>query len=216
MKTSYFTLGQSHIYKHNGHVLDCNSVIKITAEDLREVMFEFFGSKWAFEYKECPDMKYFPRGIYNLTENKWEKQRTMDTDKNYPSWLVPIETARKLKELGFKERCLFAYDNQRGLTIETSSLHEPIIEFDDLLFDENNFDDVVSVPTYEQVFEWFASRGWLGVIISLDTCDYSYRVVYRNVLVVDVKNTYIKSYSEIRERLVDVLVRLYNDKGFLV
>lgn len=72
MKTSYFTLGQSHIYKHNGHVLDCNSVIKITAEDPREVMVEFFGSKWAFEYNECLEMEYFPRGIYNLTENKWE------------------------------------------------------------------------------------------------------------------------------------------------
>lgn len=140
----------------------------------------------------------------------------MDANKNYPSWLVPIDIARKLKELGFKERCIFAYDEQQGLTIETSRLHESVVGFDELLFDENNFDDVVSVPTYEQVFEWFADKDWLGVIISLDTCDYSYRVVYRNVLVVDVKNTYIKSYSEIRERLVDVLVRLYNDKGFLV
>ena len=133
----------------------------------------------------------------------------MGINENYPSWLVPIETARKLKELGFKERCLFAYDNQRGLTIETSSLHESVVGFDELLFDENDFDDVVSVPTYEQVFEWFADKDWLGVIISLDTLDYSYKVMRRNVLVVDVKNTYIKSYSEIRERLVDVLIRLY-------
>lgn len=140
----------------------------------------------------------------------------MDTDKNYPSWLVPIDVARKLKELGFKERCIFAYDEQQGLTIETSRLHESVIAFDELLFDENDFDAVVSVPTYEQVFEWFANKDWLGVIISLDTSDYSYKVVHRNVLVVDVKNTYIKSYSEIRERLVDVLVRLYDDKDFLV
>ena len=133
----------------------------------------------------------------------------MDTDKNYPSWLVPIDVARMLKRLGFKERCLFAYDNQQGLTVETSKLHESIIEFDELLFDKNDFDAVVSVPTYEQVFEWFANKDWLGVIISLDTSDYSYKVVHRNVLVVDVKNTYIKSYSEIRERLVDVLISLY-------
>ena len=133
----------------------------------------------------------------------------METNKNYPSWLVPIDVARKLKELGFKERCIFAYDEQQGLTIETSRLHESVIAFDELLFDENDFDAVVSVPTYEQVFEWFANKDWLGVIISLDTSDYSYKVVHRNVLVVDVKNTYIKSYSEIRERLVDVLIRLY-------
>ena len=133
----------------------------------------------------------------------------MDTDKNYPSWLVPIDVARMLKRLGFKERCIFVYDEQQGLTIETSRLHESVIAFDELLFDENDFGDVVSIPTYEQVFEWFASRGWLGVIISLDTYDYSYKVIYRNVLVLDVKNTYIKSYSEIRERLVDVLISLY-------
>lgn len=133
----------------------------------------------------------------------------METNKNYPSWLVPIDVARKLKELGFKERCIFAYDEQQGLTIETSRLHESVIAFDELLFDENDFDAVVSVPTYEQVFEWFANKDWLGVIISLDTSDYSYKVVHRNVLVVDVKNTYIKSYSEIRERLVDVLISLY-------
>lgn len=133
----------------------------------------------------------------------------MDTNKNYPSWLVPIDIARKLKELGFKERCIFVYDEQQGLTIETSRLHESVVGFDELLFDENNFDDVVSVPTYEQVFEWFADKDWLGVIISLDTLDYSYKVMRRNVLVVDVKNTYIKSYSEIRERLVDALIRLY-------
>ena len=133
----------------------------------------------------------------------------METNKNYPSWLVPIDIARKLKELGFKERCIFVYDEQQGLTIETSRLHESVIAFDELLFDENDFDAVVSVPTYEQVFEWFANKDWLGVIISLDTSDYSYKVVHRNVLVVDVKNTYIKSYSEIRERLVDALIRLY-------
>lgn len=73
MKTSYFTLGQIHIYKHNGHTLDHDCVIKITAEDPRKVMVELFDYAWAFEYNKCPDMKYFPRGIYNLTENKWEK-----------------------------------------------------------------------------------------------------------------------------------------------
>lgn len=72
MKTSYFTLGQIHIYKHNGHTLDKDSVIKITDEDPRKIMLELFGREWAFEYKECPNMKYFSRGIYNLTENKWE------------------------------------------------------------------------------------------------------------------------------------------------
>jgi len=73
MKTSYFTLGQSHVHTYNCFILDHNCVIKITDEDPRSVMVENFGLKWAFEYDECPEMKYFPCGIYNLNENKWEK-----------------------------------------------------------------------------------------------------------------------------------------------
>ena len=72
MKTSYFTLGHSHVHKHNGQILDKDSVIKITDENPRKVMFELFDRKWAFEYNECPEMEYVPCGIYNLTENKWE------------------------------------------------------------------------------------------------------------------------------------------------
>lgn len=72
MRTSYFTLGQSYVYRFNGQTLDHDCVIKITAEDPRAVMFEYFGSHWGFEYDNEPEMEYFPRGIYNLTENKWE------------------------------------------------------------------------------------------------------------------------------------------------
>ena len=72
MRTSYFTLGQSHVYRLNGQTLDCDCVIKITAENPRDVMVEHFGLEWAFEYNERPEMRYFPRGVYNLTDNKWE------------------------------------------------------------------------------------------------------------------------------------------------
>ena len=72
MRTSYFTLGQSHIYRFNGQTLDRDCVIKITAENPRELMVEYFGLEWAFEYDERPEMRYFPRGGYNLTDNKWE------------------------------------------------------------------------------------------------------------------------------------------------
>jgi hypothetical protein len=36
-------------------------------------MVEYFGNIWGFEYDEIPDVQFFPRGIYNLTENKWER-----------------------------------------------------------------------------------------------------------------------------------------------
>ena len=73
MKTHYFTLGQSHVYCFNGQTLDHDCVIKITAENPRDVMVEHFGLKWAFEYEKCPEIVFFPRGVYSLTENKWEQ-----------------------------------------------------------------------------------------------------------------------------------------------
>lgn len=73
MKTHYFTLGQRHTHSYNGHTLDKDCLIKITAESPRDVMVEYFGNIWGFEYDEIPDVQFFPRGIYNLTENKWEK-----------------------------------------------------------------------------------------------------------------------------------------------
>lgn len=41
-KTSYFTLGQRHLHRYNGQILDKDCVIKITDEDPREKMFELF------------------------------------------------------------------------------------------------------------------------------------------------------------------------------
>lgn len=140
----------------------------------------------------------------------------MGIKENYPSWLVSIDVARMLKKLGFKERCIFAYDKQQGLTIETSKLHESIIEFDALLFDENDFDYIIAVPTYEQVFEWFASRGWLGVILHLGTSDYSYRVQNRDMLILPVEDEVFSSYTEARESLIYEMIELYEGQNVLI
>lgn len=66
MNTSYFTLGQQHVHSYNGETLDKDIVIKITAKDPRAKMFELFGPVWSLQYDECPEMEYFPRGIYEI------------------------------------------------------------------------------------------------------------------------------------------------------
>ena len=74
MKTRYFSFGQKHTHSCNGYTLDKNCIVKITAEDPREIMVEYFKDEWAFEYTDFTqeDLKYYPRGVYNLLENKWE------------------------------------------------------------------------------------------------------------------------------------------------
>lgn len=66
LKTRWFTFGQSHVHSVNGKTWDKDCVVKITASDPREEMFRAFGNKWAFEYDSEPNMKHFPRGVFEL------------------------------------------------------------------------------------------------------------------------------------------------------
>lgn len=59
MKTAWFTFGQSHLHRVNKRIFDKDTVVKITAEDPRKVMFDTFGRQWAMEYDKCPDMSHF-------------------------------------------------------------------------------------------------------------------------------------------------------------
>lgn len=73
MITRYFTFGQTHVHSINGHTLDKDCVVKITAENPRTVMVEYFKDEWSFEYSNFTenDLRYFPRGVYDLNKNKW-------------------------------------------------------------------------------------------------------------------------------------------------
>jgi len=66
MKTSYFTFGQGHAHSVNGFTYDKDIIVKVTAYNPRQVMFDTFGAQWSFEYDECPDLKHFPRGVKEL------------------------------------------------------------------------------------------------------------------------------------------------------
>lgn len=70
MTTAYFTFGQEHAHRVGGFTYDKNVVVKITAHDPRQVMFDTFGPKWAMQYQphEIDEvfMRYFPRGVKEL------------------------------------------------------------------------------------------------------------------------------------------------------
>ena len=66
MITAYFTFGQSHAHAVNGKTFDRNTVVEITADDPRQVMFDTFGNKWSMQYDSPPDMSHFPGGIIKL------------------------------------------------------------------------------------------------------------------------------------------------------
>jgi len=59
MRTAYFTFGQTHVHSVNGITFDKDTVVKITAEDPRQVMWDNFGDKWAMEYASEPEKRFW-------------------------------------------------------------------------------------------------------------------------------------------------------------
>lgn len=66
MTTQYFTFGQSHVHSMNGFTYDKDVLVKITAENPRQRMFDLFGPKWAMQYDDPPDEQFWPRGMKEL------------------------------------------------------------------------------------------------------------------------------------------------------
>jgi hypothetical protein len=66
VKTSWFTFGQAHAHSVAGVTYDKDCVVKITADSPRDVMVRTFGQKWCWEYDEEPDMRWYPRGVFQL------------------------------------------------------------------------------------------------------------------------------------------------------
>ena len=80
---------------------------------------------------------------------------------NYPTWLVPLEIAKELKEIGFHELVQNSYYSNKGTErILSSTLR---LEKKSLA-DANILNFLVSLPTWEQVFEWFREKGYESYI----------------------------------------------------
>lgn len=65
----YFTFGQNHTHAFNGRTFDKDCIVEIEAEDYdkaRKKMFSAFGDKWAQQYRDVPDISFYPRGIFKI------------------------------------------------------------------------------------------------------------------------------------------------------
>lgn len=135
---------------------------------------------------------------------------------NYPSWLVSVEIAKKLREIGFGLPCEFVLTNKDRLgftTGEDSNYHL----FDDLDLHSNSNSSLVCVPTFEQVFSWFREKGFVGTIEYEDfivedkTCYYAYRITNTSGDILFYSPNYrtFGTYEEAREVLINDLIKFY-------
>ena len=130
----------------------------------------------------------------------------------YPNWLVSLEIAQQLKEKGFKEKCL-CYWHEYFHRIECSTDDEDRLcpEY----YDYNTDESTTSLPTWEQVLEWFREKGYHGIIaVRYEDVDseYSYRIEHLNDLIIDFDQANPLTYEEAREALVKALIRTYKNE----
>ena len=138
---------------------------------------------------------------------------------NYPTWLVPIEIAKELKEIGFNEPCLY-YNSEAisGMGYQCIEIEERIhnedpnvIELRELkYFNYNKTKGCTSIPAWEQVFKWFRERNLLGII--------AFDIEYDSLFYYEIENEKgntkghipaFNTYEEAREALVLDLIDTY-------
>ena len=149
----------------------------------------------------------------NNTNNKKMK------NKNYPNWLVPLDIAIKLKEIGFNKKTMFYFfsaDTTFKFSISEDIPLDYILPIGDVELDNYNRKGFyASIPTWEQVFEWFRSKGYHGIIAAKGEDgenEYSYCIDYLNELSSDFEQDSHLTYEEAREALVKALIRTYKNE----
>jgi hypothetical protein len=138
-------------------------------------------------------------------------------ENKYPNWLIPIETAKKLKEAGFDEPCVcytrLSYNETNISNCVPDVSYSSFGKLDSIKNSEHINDDItfgISLPTWEQVFEWFRNKGFMITLINYeDESKFSfYNMKIRGG--VHYVGTF-KTYEEAREELVNRLTKVYKE-----
>ncbi|VEI53910.1 Uncharacterised protein [Capnocytophaga sputigena] len=138
---------------------------------------------------------------------------------NYPNWLVPLYIAKELREIGFREKTFTYFEiNTDG---EDRYFTPTDINFKELQI-YNRYRDYVSIPTWEQVFEWFRECGYLYAIENEICYDFKTRkqppkIKYTSYFEtvgsgVKLHSCTSESYEEAREELVRDLIEIYREE----
>ena len=135
---------------------------------------------------------------------------------DYEEFLVPIEIAKELKEIGFNEPCLFVLNPHNTLILSSEVHDKGIIDIRKIKPRSNGKlgEDFCSVPTYEQVFAWFRKKGLFHSIILVkdfieDEILFSCEIRNSNADIITMFTS--NTYEEAREELLKRLIKIYKN-----
>lgn len=137
---------------------------------------------------------------------------------NYPSWLVPIETAKKLKEIGFDKPTQnstsdYVLESKRYKDENKFYSNEYVLKS---LYNANKTKEGLSIPTWEQVLDWFREKGYESYIkleshSHLDEANYYYfEITDPNLCQLGYQGDF-DDYSVAREALINKLIEIYEN-----
>mgnify|MGYP000849388012 FL=1 len=135
----------------------------------------------------------------------------------YPTWLVPINIAKELKEIGFNEPCILYYDRNIGeilleITVVASEKcmfkwYEPLEEFN--FFYNKGIKNYITIPTWEQALAWFRAKGYYGNLEATSKGTSAYIFTPKLDFGECWEFAYEKHYEKAREALLLKLIDLY-------
>ena len=140
---------------------------------------------------------------------------------NYPDWLVPLNIAKKLKEIDFNEYCLFAFSTEKNNLYLIQRDKKDCVRYDDisLLYEPVVPPDSFLVPTWTDVFTWFRKRGLYGFITFdntfpnsvSETFSFEIRKINRKLIYSSEENSTdeFNCYEVVREALIFKLIEIY-------
>lgn len=144
---------------------------------------------------------------------------------NYPKWLVPVEIAEKLKEIGFDEPCLVYSAKHLQISkdlfiafkdkAEATSIYlKGCEQYTNSYFKRRIKNiNIFSIPTWGQVLEWFRNKGLFSYVDKLTLTKnkeiYKFYIKDVNNIISDAFN----SYEEAREALIEKLIEIYINKN---
>lgn len=126
---------------------------------------------------------------------------------DYTSWLVSLEIAQQLKEIGFKEKCL-CYWHEYFHRIECSTDDEDRLcpEY----YDYNTDESTTSLPTHEQVFEWFREKGLYSFLrVNIPDLSVSYFIYDKDGYIEE--NGHRSAYEDAKNDCVKELIKIYKE-----
>ena len=138
----------------------------------------------------------------------------------HPTWLVPIDIAKELKEIGFNEPCnhyMRISNDDIKLKINHSSIGLVILKRNSEYLNDD-IASFVTIPTWTDVFAWFRSKGYHSTLhtysVMLGNAEefrFYYEINSEFDYIADTEE-YYKTYEEAQKECVKALIKTYKNE----